>query len=170
MGKRNKTKHRVHLMREWPVDESTCIPQEELLFPLKKIMHEGYRLNRLPISQFTYTGYNIGRTERAVYFPTPEERFSARWLGNEEKFSRTLLDNVLATAFQLGIEQGRRLSYDRNYSSKLLESLVYARTQKIKDLKAELSNYDNRFVEDPIVSYSSDADLIIEHMSDDVEA
>lgn len=158
MGKRKK--RRAILMREWPADETNALPYDDLIFPLKKIMHEGYKLERLPINQFVYTGYNIGKNEREVYFPTPEERFSSRWLENEKKWKRTLLDNILITAFQLGIEQGRRFERNQRYSSELLMDILNARTKTIKNLREKLGKYDE--------TYKEDLSIPMEHEGEDL--
>jgi hypothetical protein len=167
MGKKKKNKHHS-LMRDWPTDNCVGIQYDNLIFPLKKIMHEGYRLERLPTKQFVYTGYNIGLEER-MYFPTPEERFSTRWLENEAKFKRTLMDNILVTVFQLGIEQGRRGERPNRYSNVLLEDILQARTRKIKQLRAKLAEYDEAYRDDetPVPLETDDDSLLIDNM--DVE-
>jgi hypothetical protein len=161
MGK--KKKRHINLMRDWPTDETCGVRYEDLIYPLKKIMHEGYRIERLPVSQFIYTGYNIGEEEYRYYSPTPQERFAHRWLDNEKKQDRTLLDNVLVTTFQLGMEQGRRLGRTQNYSNQLLEDMLKSKSNTIKKLKATLSQYDPAYAEDPPTPMESeDAELLIE--------
>lgn len=151
-------------MKNWSDDENQLVSYDDLLSPLKRIMHNGYRLERLPITHFMYSGYNIGSNEQ-LYFPTPEERFSSRWIENDAKFKRSLLDNVLITAFQLGMEQGRRLDRRNRISNKLLEDILKTRIKMVKNLKFKLSEYDNRYKENsPIPLESGDDDLIIENM------
>lgn len=165
MGK--KKKHRASFMKEWSSDDCVGVQYDSLIFPLKKIIHEGYRLERLPTKQFVYTGYNIGKEERR-YFPTPEERFAARWLDNEAKHKRTLIDNVLITVFQLGIEQGRRLDNPNRYSNILLEDILKARTKTIQQLRAQLYGE-----EVPVALEHDDEALIIDNdieSLDDVDA
>jgi hypothetical protein len=159
MGKKNR--RRVSLMKDWPSDESCGIPYEDLLHPLKRIVYEGYELKRKPLMQFAYAGYNIGKADR-LYHPTPDERFSNRWLENESKFNRTLMDNILMTALQLGMEQARRKEYTAKYTNALLEDIVKAQTNKIKELKAQLAQYDVNFAEDNIPMEHEGNDLIIE--------
>lgn len=167
MGKK-KNKKQHSLMREWPSDDCTGVQYDSLIFPLKKLLHEGYRLERLPTKQFVYTGYNVGEQER-IYYPTPEERFSTRWLENEAKFKRTLMDNVLATVFQLGVEQGRRGERPNRYSNLLLEDILKARTKAIKNLRARLAEFDEAYRDDetPVPLESEDDSLLIDSM--DVE-
>lgn len=167
MGKKKKRK--VSLMKDWPSDDCVGVQYDSLIFPLKKLLHEGYRLERLPTKQFVYTGYNVGAQE-LIYYPTPEERFSTRWLENEAKFKRTLMDNVLATAFQLGVEQGRRTERPNSYSNVLLEDILKARTNTIKQLRAKLAIYDEAYRENeiPVPLECDDDSLLIENM--DVEA
>lgn len=168
MGKRNKKKH--SLMHEWPDDKSCGVRYEDLIMPLKRIVFEGYKLERLPLKQFRYTGYNIGPTDQ-LWAPTPEERFSSRWLDNEAKNKRTLLDNVIMTVFQLGIEQGRRLDYGNRYEHKVLRDIVESRTATINKLRAELSQYDPSYIERPEIPLEhDDEDLLIDQDSfDDVD-
>lgn len=158
-------------MRDWPTDPNCGVRYEEIIFPLKKIMFEGYRLERLPLKQFSYTGYNIGRDDR-LYCPTPEERFSSRWLENEQKFKRTLFDNIILTAFQLGVEQGRRLDQPNRYSHDLLVDILHARTRRIKELTKLLAVYDPGFSEEENIKLeTSNPELLIDSdMSDDVDA
>lgn len=163
MGKKNK--RRASLMKDWPSDESCGVPCDDLLYPLKKIVYEGYELKRKPVMQFTYSGYNIGKVDR-LYYPTPDERFSSRWLENDAKFNRTLLDNIFMTVFQLGIEQGRRIDYNQKYSNQLLEDIVKARTNTIKALRARLAKYEPSYAEDVIPMEHEDQDLLIEESED----
>lgn len=170
MSKKNK--RNICLMKNWPSDETLGVPFEDLIFPVKKIVLEGYRMERLPIKQFTYTGYNIGEPER-LYYPSPVERFTTRWLTNDEKFKRTLLDNALQVAFQLGMEQGRRLDKYKRYNNDLLVDIIHARTRTIRRLQAQLSEYEetaNFSCEVPLES--ADDQLMIENMEafDDVDA
>lgn len=163
MGKKNK--RRASLMKEWPSDESCGVPCEDLLVPLKKIVFEGYEIKRRPVTQFTYTGYNIGKADR-LYYPTPDERFSSRWLENETKFNRTLLDNILMTAFQLGIEQGRRIDRNQKYANSLLEDIVKARTKTVNKLREQLAQYDDTYANDNIPMEHEGTDLIIDEIED----
>jgi hypothetical protein len=163
MGK--KRRRHISLMKEWPSDENCGVPADDIIFPLKKIVYEGYKFERKPVVQFTYTGYNIGKAER-LYHPTPDERFSSRWLQNESKFKRTLLDNILFTAFQLGVEQGRRLDKNQRYSNALLEDIVKSRTNQIKDLRAQLAQYDETYADIEIPMDHDGTDLIIEDPED----
>jgi len=155
MGK--KKKRHTSVMKDWPSDDCMGVQCDSLIFPLKKIIHEGYRLERLPTKQFTYTGYNIGKEERR-FFPTPEERFAARWLDNETKHKRTLMDNVLMTVFQLGIEQGRRLDNPNRYNNVLLEDILKSRTKTIQELRRQIFGE-----EIPVTLITDDNALFIEN-------
>jgi hypothetical protein len=158
MGK--KKKRHVSLMKDWPSD-SVGVGYDSLIFPLKKIIHEGYRLERLPTKQFTYTGFNIGKEDQ-IYYPTPEERFTTRWLENEAKFKRTLMDNVLITVFQLGVEQGRRIDSSNRCNNILLQDMLKSRTRTIKNLREQLSLYDDSYNEVPVPLENEDNRLLIE--------
>lgn len=163
MGKRNKKKYHHHaLMKEWP-DDSDLVSYSSLIEPIKKIYHEGYKVERKPIRTFIYKGYNIGKEDR-FYFPTPEERFTARWLENEDKFDRTLMDNIFAVIFQLGMEQGRRTSRHDRYANDLLQDIIDARTKTIRCLRQRLSQYEPEFADEkeiPLDRKNEEEDLII---------
>lgn len=165
MGKKNKKK-KCGSMREWPSDDACGVFCDELLIPLKKVMHEGYKIERRPITQFTYNGYNIGKEDRILY-PTPEERFSSRWLENETKFNRTLLDNILFTAFQLGMEQGRREERQGKLSYDILQGLILSRTNKIKELRRKLADYDDTYLDDVagLATDSENESLLIDSLN-----
>lgn len=141
MGKGKKKYKNTCLMQEWPDDNTCGIDPEDLIFPLKQILLEGYRLDRTAQNQFIYAGYNIGTEEHRVYHPTPAERFSSRWLNNETKFGRSLLDNILMTVFHLGIEQGRRFTQPELDINKMLTSIIELRTKRVHELETKLSEY-----------------------------
>lgn len=161
MGK--KKKHTTTLMKKWPKKETEQIAPAVLLLPLKRILHEGYRLERRSsVVDFVYDGYNIGKDD-LVYSPSPEERFSAKWLEMSTRFKHTLLDNVLFVAFQLGAEHGRRCSNKNKMPQEIMDNLLAARTNRIKLLKEKLSQYDKSYGKDETVPLiSNNQDLMIE--------
>lgn len=61
------------------------------------------------VKSIPYDGYNIGSSELACCL-TPKENFSRSGLTYHEERDRSLLDVALLVAFQLGIEQGRRMT------------------------------------------------------------
>lgn len=124
-------------MKNWPEDPEKCLPAHDLLSPLKKIINDGYELTRQPCMNFLYAGYNIGE-EDILCSPTPSERFSSRWLSNEKKFKRYLIDNVLMTAYQLGVEQGRRKERKGKIPYDLLLRMYESRGKKIELLIEKL--------------------------------
>jgi len=158
MSKKKKSQ-----MKEWSEEKDELIHPEFLLSPLFEIAYQGYSFERKAITQFKYKGFNIGK-EELISSPTPEERFSSRWLENEAKHDRTLIENIITTAFQLGMEQGRRHERKVQGNVDLIKDLLLARSRRIKDLRSKLSAFDPSFKEEkPISLYTSDPDVIIEN-------
>ncbi len=149
-------------MKKWPNGTRTVHPAL-LLMPLKRIIQEGYELKRNNISSFDYTGFNIGEDELQD-LPSPEERFSPHWLEVSSKFQTTLLDHALMIALQLGIEQGRRLARQNKLSQDIMDAVLVARTNRIKDLRQKLSKYEPipEDMEFDILSPSNNPDLLID--------
>lgn len=141
MSKKNKA---LGMLREFPQDDLYPITSDELLSPLKKILVEGYKWERLPKNDFIYIGFNLGKTEQ-FYYPTPKERFCHRWLNNESKFARSLIDNVLLVAYQFGMEQGRREIRPQLSDQYLMENIIWHQTDRIRSLEQRLGEYDPRF-------------------------
>lgn len=160
MGRKHK--HNPSCIKEWPSDETIGVLPSELITPFIRILKEGYRMDRSAANQFNYIGYNIGKEER-LYFPSPAERFSRRWLENEAKYKRSLLENVLISVFHMGMEQGRRYSRYDTYNNQMLVDIIKARTKTIHKLQSKLSEYeeDTKPVETPLTS--NNADLLIEN-------
>jgi len=97
-------------MKRWPKDEKEYVPFEELITPLIKAMHHCYNLERIHKDvDFEYDGYELSFREGAVC-PQPDEALTAETLKwQEEDQGREAIETILQIAFQLGVEQGRRL-------------------------------------------------------------
>ena len=87
-------------MKSWP-DNNELVWVEDLLDPVRR----AFDLGR-PLVEGEYDGYNIGPAELACAL-NPEQRLGVE--GEEGSPSKDRLDRALLVAFQLGIEQGRRL-------------------------------------------------------------
>lgn len=98
--------------KRWPSNQLDLVIYNDLISPLKSIIYSGYKLIRNKKSSFEYNGYNIGDFDLQSN-PSMSERFSEKFLEEEKKSNRTLLDNVLNAAFLLGMEQGRRVERKR---------------------------------------------------------
>lgn len=163
MGRKHKNQSQ---MRDWPEDKEKCLPVNDLLLPLRKIYFDGYSSERKQHNHFTYTGYNIGE-EDYLSSPTPVERFTARWLSNEQKFERYLIDNIIHTAFQLGMEQGRRKERKGKIPYHIMERILEIRSERINALAERLSKYEEVYMM-PVPLETSE-DLEIPQPSDIVE-
>lgn len=95
-------------MKKWPKGHET-VQAEDLVKPVLKVLREGYKLIRKPLTSIPYDGYNIGADELAGCL-SPRETFSKRGLQYHEERDRSLLEIALYVVFQLGIEQGRRIA------------------------------------------------------------
>ena len=158
MGKKKRNKQRHSFLRDWGKSDIEVPTYEELIQPIKKLFFEGYQLTRKMTTYFNYMGHNIGSEELQSY-PSPEERFSARWLDNESKNNRTLLDNIFEVVFQLGTEYGRRLERKKNFSLPFMQRLLECRTKEIGFLRTELAKYDERYnIYDVEIPFDSDDD------------
>lgn len=95
-------------MKEWP-ENNEIVPAHELLDPLCDVVIEGYTLRRKDKNKdIPYKGFNLGKHELSSCM-RPDELFTAESLAYIlENQGRTLIEEVICLAFQLGIEQGRR--------------------------------------------------------------
>jgi hypothetical protein len=97
-------------MKCWPKDETEYVPFEELITPLVKAMHHCYNLKRIHKNvDFKYDGYELSFHEAATN-PQADDALSAETLKwREEEHGHEAFETILQIAFQLGVEQGRRL-------------------------------------------------------------
>ena len=101
-------------MKKWPKDKTVSLNAEDLIKPVLRVVEAGYKLERKePIRSIPYDGYNIGSRSLACCL-SPKEAFSKSGLEYSEERNRSLLEVALYIAFQLGIEQGRRLNENDN--------------------------------------------------------
>lgn len=98
-------------MKRWPRDETEYVPLfDELITPLVEAIHHCYNLKRINKKiDFVYDGYELNFREGATS-PQPDIALSAETLKRvEEDQGREAVEIILQIAFQLGVEQGRRL-------------------------------------------------------------
>jgi hypothetical protein len=96
-------------MKQWPEDKTEWVPAEDLLEPLRRSLFEAYTIKRTKEKSISYDGYNIAIQELAVS-QSPEQNLTESAIDYHEERGRDILDIVLLIAYQLGIEQGRRLT------------------------------------------------------------
>jgi len=101
-------------MKKWP-DKNKPIRFSDAIKHVRRLVGQGYDLVRKNRDQdLIYEGYNIGWRELTGCLEPPE-RFKAEYLRySEEEQGRDLMDEILGLAFQLGIEQGRRMQRDKD--------------------------------------------------------
>jgi hypothetical protein len=123
--------------KEWPANDKGLLDYEDLIWPLKSIIIQGYRLFRKDKKEFNYDGYDIG-PEELVHSPPPKYRFTEALLEQDNKRNRKLIDVVLNVAFLLGVEQGRRAErQDRKPMEAIIQSMDKYREEN-KSLRLKL--------------------------------
>jgi hypothetical protein len=96
-------------MKEWPSNSYELVPYDNLINPIRDILKKAYRFIRhAEIKSFEYDGFNLGKSERRNC-PSPQLRFSEKFIEFENKRGKTVIDIALNIVFTLGLEQGRRL-------------------------------------------------------------
>lgn len=107
-------------MKEWPSDNK-LIPFDSVIEDLMKVLDpvvKVYDETELPF----YKGYNIGEDERVCSFD-PAFSLSKEGMEYHHEHGRNVLEVALGIAFQLGIEQGRRMAKDNLYLEGVLRGL-----------------------------------------------
>lgn len=91
-------------MKQWPKNGKT-VDAEKLLDPLAKILRKAYKQKPDINLDFDYKGFRLfGNVIQ------PDETFNKEFLTRQlEDQGYDLIDSVLNTALQYGIEQGRRI-------------------------------------------------------------
>ncbi len=99
-------------MRAWPRGDQH-VPADKLVPPVLEVIEAGYTMQRnvspSGIRSIHYDGYNIGDVELAGCL-SPAEAFSKGGLTYHHERGQGLLEVALYVMFQLGVEQGRRLT------------------------------------------------------------
>jgi hypothetical protein len=96
----------------WP-DNGDCLSFELIASAICEAVRFAYKLERQNESKnIPWKGPNIGQRERATCHQ-PREQLSAEMLAFAlEDQGRDALDEIVAVALRLGIEQGRRIDRD----------------------------------------------------------
>ena len=98
-------------MLEWPPngEEITETGAFGITAPLKKALKFAYNMRRKNLGKdIPYDGHTLGNHELACIF-APDEQLNADNQARDKRHGEIdVLDRILAIAFQLGLEQGRR--------------------------------------------------------------
>jgi len=119
-------------MKQWPEDKTATLYYEDLVTPVRKAFLKAYKLVSRRKKNVPYEGYNFGGFSLAGS-PPPDEHLQEEMIKYHRERGRDILDIILMIAFNLGIEQGRRLEAKNSETYKLLyESYrkMYESTQK----------------------------------------
>jgi hypothetical protein len=95
-------------MKEWPKDKTETVYYEELITPVKKVLLKAYKLTSRKLKNIPYDGFNFG-SHSLVGLPPPNEQLEKDMIEYHKERGRNILDIILMIAFNLGLEQGRRL-------------------------------------------------------------
>lgn len=100
-------------MKQWPEDPTETVNFEELIGPVREALEELYELTLQAGYNFNYEGYDIGQREKATCL-SPDELLTETYLSYVfDDQGRDPLDAILMLAFQLGVEQGRRMTQEQ---------------------------------------------------------
>jgi hypothetical protein len=100
-------------MKEWPDNPSKWVYAEDLIEPVVEAIRFAYDLKRKNEDKdIPYEGYNIGRRDLATCLPVDEHLSAKNLKYSEEDQGRDPLQEIVLVAFQLGVEQGRRIEHD----------------------------------------------------------
>ena len=96
-------------MKKWP-EKNKTVSFTELKDHIREAILFAYNIKRKNKNRIIpWKGYDIGEDTKITSF-SPDERFRVHNMKySEEDQGRDALDEILAVAIQLGIEQGRRI-------------------------------------------------------------
>lgn len=100
-------------MKEWPADNK-IVNFSELTEPITKAIRHAYALKRLPLKDIPWTGYRLGKRERATSFEHEEHLTAQNLEYSDTEQGRDALEEIVGIAVRLGIEQGRRCFRDEH--------------------------------------------------------
>jgi len=99
-------------MKKWSKDEKELVDMDDILEPLCRAMKHCYKLKRINATKdFPYDGYNLP-DDALCMSVSPKTALSAKWIRMQLENGFTDMKAykiILMLAFQLGIEQGRRI-------------------------------------------------------------
>lgn len=111
-------------VKKWPSDDNLIVARHAIS-PLVEAAKFAYKLERRNRDKdIPYCGYDIGEREKANCLLPDELLTSEQLRYSEDEQNREALEEILCIAFQLGIEQGRRMTKQSNKIS--VSSLRYA--------------------------------------------
>lgn len=94
--------------KPWPEDGKPD-SLDAIVRPLRKAVRAAYKLQRKnPRKDIPWTGHNIGKSALAVSYG-PHERLTVPHLQRAAESGRDAMEEILAIAVQLGVEQGQRI-------------------------------------------------------------
>jgi len=117
-------------MLEWPSDNKPIESIEEVLKPIRRSLKRAYNLTRSKRKSIPYDGYTHGQQILAIC-PDPETALTKEDLKRSYANGKDVLDVILLIAFQLGIEQGKRLEAQQpiNLYAKSLVDLEFKKSK-----------------------------------------
>lgn len=122
-------------LKEWPAENRTA-HFSDLIEGVSRIIRDGYSMRRTQ-KPLAYEGYGIGKSELATCLDL-DEVFTPEGIAYHANQGRDLLDIALQAAFQLGIEQWRRLAWEGKRSLDYWYREVERLEARVKELEATL--------------------------------
>lgn len=100
-------------MKQWPKNGKT-VSFRELVKPVREAILFAYRIERVSKNRsIPWTGLNVGDDTLVGDFSPAEKLRRSNLHYSEESQGRDALDEIIGIAIQLGIEQGKRSSREK---------------------------------------------------------
>ena len=95
-------------MKEWPKEKTETLDYEALIKPVRAALMQAYKFTRSKLKSIPYDGYNFGG-QTLCCIGTPEYELNKESIKYHKERGRDVLDIILMIAFNLGLENGRRI-------------------------------------------------------------
>jgi hypothetical protein len=128
-------------MKDWPNNKYELISYYDLIRPVKSVLQKAYRFYRKDeIKSIEYDGFNFGNADKNC--PSPQIRFSEKFIELENKRGNKVLDIALNVVFMLGIEQGRRIERMAQKPFFAMKSALSTYREANKELRSRLDELE----------------------------
>jgi hypothetical protein len=129
-------------MKDWPSSPYELVSYYNLVGPVKSVLQKAYKFYRKDEAKsFEYDGFNFGKCEQKNC-PSPQERFSEKFIAFENKRGNKVLDIALNIVFMLGVEQGRRIERTVQRPFLSMKSALSTYRETNKELRSRLDELE----------------------------
>ena len=116
-------------MKSWPEDKSETVPLEHIAKHIGDSIRFAYKLERKNEGKnIPYDGYDTPSSNHVCF--NPQTTLTAFHLEKSKDQGRNALDEIIAIAIRLGIEQGQRLAEEKFSTERLLLRVLTANASK----------------------------------------